>query len=408
MPAEFNRSVTVTGTGSCLPDDVVDNDRLAGMVTGFDAERSGDFGAWVDQVTHVHERRFCSFETRSSDLALVAARRALEVAGIEPSDLGLIVYASFTPSQDIPGDHCVLAEQLGAHETPTFNLMAACAGSVYGMAMAWSTIVSGLYEHVLVVGSETISKALNFHDPITSIIFGDGAGAAVLSRRDADSEGGMLAPYMRFRYSPRNIHLANSNIPVDVARFPDRQVQPGVQLVEQALVEMESGPNVLRSAVINMSECVLQCLGYDRRALKRGDPELTALLEDARIVPHQANGRIVDGLADRLGVAPQRVIRTLYRYGNMSAASNLVALDHGIRRGNMERVLDDDGRVVWIRENGDARIETGDLVIMPSIGGGYLMGCIGFIAEAQLTRAAELQAVGAAAEYCESDSSERA
>jgi 3-oxoacyl-[acyl-carrier-protein] synthase-3 len=397
VPAEFNRNVTISGTGSCLPSKVVDNDTLSGMVSGFDAERSGDFGAWVDQVTHVHERRFCDFETRTSDLALVAARRALEVAGIEAKDLGLIVYASFTPSQDIPGDHCVLAQELGAHDTATFNLKAACAGSIYGLSIAWSMIASGLYEHVLVVGSETISKALNFHDPITSIIFGDGAGAAVVSRRDGSPDGGMLPPFLNFKYSPRNIHLANSNIPVDVARFPDREIQPGVQLVEQALVEMESGPNVLRTAVINMSECVLKCLGFERRALKKGDPQLRSLLDGAKIVPHQANGRIVDGLADRLGVEPQQVTRTLYRYGNISAASNLVALDYGIRRGNMERVLDDDGLVTDVRENADARIEAGDLVLMPSIGGGYLMGCVGFVAEPQLVRAAELEAVGAAA-----------
>ncbi len=397
MPAEFNRNVTISGTGSCLPERVIDNDTLAEMVQGYDAERSGDFGAWVDQVTHVHERRFCNFETRSSDLALVASREALAVAGLEPRDLGLIIYASFTPSQDIPGDHCLLAEELGATNTPTFNLMAACAGSIYGVAMAWSSVASGLYDHVLVVGSETISKALNFHDPITSIIFGDGAGAAIVSRRNGDDNGGMVPPYMTFKYSPRNISLANSNIPIDVSRFPDREIQPGVQLVEQALVEMESGPNVLRTAVLNMSECAARCLGYDRRALKKGDPGLVELLSNSRIVPHQANGRIVDGLADRLGVSSDQMIRTLYRYGNISAASNLVALDYGIRHGSMERVLDDDGNVIEIRENENARIQEGELVLLPSIGGGYLMGCVGFIAEPQLLSARDRAPVGAAA-----------
>jgi 3-oxoacyl-[acyl-carrier-protein] synthase III len=394
--AQCNPTVTISGTGSCLPERVVDNDTLAGMVTGFDAERSGDFCAWVDQVTHVHERRFCSFETRTSDLALIAAREALAVAGVEPRDLGLIIYASFTPSQDIPGDHCLLAQALGAHDTATFNLKAACAGSIYGLAMAWSTVAAGLYDHVLVVGAETISKALNFHDPITSIIFGDGAGAAVVSRRDGSAGGGMLPPYLTFRYSPRNIHLANSNIPVDVGRFPDREIQPGVPLVEQALVEMESGPNVLRTAVLNMSECALKCLGYERRALKKGDPDLVTLLKAARIVPHQANGRIVDGLADRLGVEPNRVIRTLYRYGNISAASNLVALDYGIRHGSMERVLDADGRVTGVRDDDGARIREGDLVLLPSIGGGYLMGCVGFIAEPALIEGANRDAAVAA------------
>jgi 3-oxoacyl-[acyl-carrier-protein] synthase-3 len=391
LPAQPNPHVAVTGTGSHLPGRIVDNDTLSGMVSGFDGSRAGDFGAWVDQVTHVHERRFADYEVRTNDLAVVAARQAMEVAGVEASDLGLIVYASFTVSQDLPGDHCMLAEALGAHDTPVFHLKAACAGSIYGMGMAWSTIASGLYEHVLVVGAETASKALNFHDPITAIIFGDGAGAMVLSRRDGAAEGGMLPPHLGFKYSPRNIHLGNSNIPVDVARFPDRVIEPGVQLVEQALVQMESGPNVLRSAVLSMAECVTACLGYDRMALRRRDEDLLATLAGARLVPHQANGRIIDGLADRLRVPPERVVRTIYRYGNMSAASNLVALDYGLRRGNMARVLDDEGRVLEVREQPEHRIRAGELVLMPSIGGGYLMGCTGFVVEPALVEAIEAQ-----------------
>jgi 3-oxoacyl-[acyl-carrier-protein] synthase-3 len=244
----------------------------------------------------------------------------------------------------------------------------------------------GQYDHVLVIGAETASKALNFHDPITAIIFGDGSGAAVVSRTDGSAGGGMLPPYLGFKYSPRNIHLGNSNVPVDVARFPDRQVQPGVPLVEQSLVEMESGPSVLRSAVLAMAECVTRCLGYDDKALRRKDPDLRETLDRAWIIPHQANGRIVDGLGDRLRVAPERVIRTIYRYGNISAASNLIALDYALRHGNMERQLDDEGRVLDVTCREDQRIGAGDLVLMPSIGGGYLMGCAGFVADERLVR----------------------
>ncbi|MDJ0520600.1 MAG: ketoacyl-ACP synthase III [Planctomycetota bacterium] len=392
MRAELNPNVTISGTGAYLPERVIDNDTLSGMVSGFDTERGGDFGAWVDQVTHVHERRFCDWSVRSNDLALPAARQALEVAGLEPQDIGLIVYASFTVSQDLPGDHCLFAEQLGATSTPVFHLKAACAGSVYGLSVAYAMVASGVYEHVLVVGTETASKALNFHDPITSIIFGDGSGAAVVSRREGGAGGGMLPAHLGFRYSPRNIHLGNSNIPVDVTRFPDRQVEPGVPLVEQALVEMESGPNVLRSAVLAMAECVTSCLGYDKRDLRRKDPALLETIQNARIVPHQANGRIIDGLADRLRAPHERTVRTIYRYGNMSAASNLVALDYGLRRGNMARRLDDEGLVLEIVDQPEQRFESGELVLLPSIGGGYLMGCAAFIAEPTLverTRAQE-------------------
>jgi len=399
--ARLHPGVTIRGSGSYLPERVVRNDELATLVSGYDAAQSGDFGTWVDQVTHIHERRFGSFETRTSDLALIAARRALAAAGLSPSDLGMIVYATFTPSHNIPGDHCLLAEELGATSVPTFQLMAACAGSVYGLGMAWSMVSAGLYEHVLVVGAETITKAMNYADPITAILFGDGAGAVVVSRREGAPGGGMLPPYLSFQYSARNIHLANSNIPVDVARFPERAILPGVQLVEQSLIEMESGPNVLRSAVNAMSGCAAQCLGYEPAALRRREGGLADALDGAWIVPHQANGRILDGLAERLGVAPERVVRTLYRTGNISAASNLIALDQAVRQGNLTRRLDADGRVVEIVEQPEHRIREGDLVLLPSIGGGYLMGCAGFVAEApfalQERYATEPAVLGAAA-----------
>ena len=149
----------------------------------------------------------------------------------------------------------------------------------------------------------------------------------------------------------------------------------------EALIEMEGGPSVLRAAVNSMAVCAARCLGYEEKDLKKGDPGLLATLKAARVVPHQANGRIVDGIAERLGAPPERVVRTVYRYGNISAASNLVTLDYGIRRGNMARRLDPEGRVVEIVEQPEHRIRGGDLVLLPSIGGGYLMGCVGFVAD---------------------------
>jgi len=385
MRASLNPNVTISGTGSYMPPLVVTNDDLSKRVHGYDEAHSGPFGAWVDQVTHIHQRHVSAPETRSHDLALVAARRALEAAALEPKDIDFIIYASFTMSQMIPGDHCVFAQELGASSCPVFQLVAACAGSIYGLSLAYAMITAGMHDNILVVGSETISKVLNYNDPITSIIFGDGAGAAIVSRRSAPTEGGgMLEPKLNFSYSPRNITLANSNVPMDVGRFPDRQTQPGVPLVEQALVEMESGPNVLRTAVTQMAGCTLEALGYERRALRKGAEGLAETLADARIIPHQANGRIIDGLADKLHVPREHVTRTIYRYGNTSAASNLVALDFAAREGSMQRVLDDEGLVTEIVTDADQRIRPGQLVLLPSIGGGYLMGCAGFIAEPSL------------------------
>ncbi|MHC5011142.1 MAG: 3-oxoacyl-ACP synthase III family protein, partial [Planctomycetota bacterium] len=260
MRATPNPHVRISGTGSYLPERVVDNLALRDFITGYDETHSGPFHHWVDQMTHVHERRYCDRETRSSELAAVASRRALDAAGVDAADLGMIIYASFTLSQTLPGDHCLLGEAIGVKSAPTFNLMAACAGSIYALGLAYGMVASGVYEHVLVVGTETISKILNYADPLTAIIFGDGAGAAVVSRGSGNDGRGMLPPLLRFQYSATNIHLGNSNIPVDVGYFPDRELQPGVPLVEQALIEMEGGPSVLRHAINQMVSCTVNCL----------------------------------------------------------------------------------------------------------------------------------------------------
>ena len=384
MRVELNPHVNISGTGSSLPERVIDNDLLRTMISGYDESQSGPFGLWVDRVTHIHERRFCEKNERSSDLGLIASRRALDAAGIDPTDLGMIIYASFTPSQLLPGDQVMMAEDLGATNAGVFRLEGACAGSIYGLAVAYGMVASGACEHALVVGAETISRAVNYTDPLTALLFGDGAGAAVVSRRDAVDGLGMLPPHTGFKYNPRNIQLANSNIPMEVALFPDRESQPGVPLVEQALIVMESGPTVLRSAVNEMAGCVAKTLGYELRDFRKGERGLLETVQKARIVPHQANGRILEGLTDKLQVDSERLIRTIYLYGNISAASNLIALDHGIRKGNLFRNLDDEGNVIDIVEQPEHRIQEGELVLMPSIGGGYLMGCVGFVAEKSL------------------------
>jgi 3-oxoacyl-[acyl-carrier-protein] synthase-3 len=384
MRTELNPHVTISGTGSYLPPRLIDNDALRGLIRGYDEDQSGPFGAWVDQVTHIHERRFCAPRERSSDLGLIAAKRALDAAGVDPKDVGMVVYACFTPCQLLPGDHVILAHDVGATNAGVFRLEGACAGSIYALSVAYSMVAAGTYEHVLVVGTETISRIVNYADPLTAIIFGDGAGAAVVSRGDGSGEGGMLPPEVGFKYNARNIQLPNSNIPVEVACFPDRETQPGVPLVEQALIVMESGPTVLRSAVNEMAGCVARSLGYELCDFRKKVPELLETVAKARIVPHQANGRILDGLADKLRVAPERLIRTIYLYGNISAASNLIALDFGLRRGNQRRILDDEGHVLDVVVEPEHRIQSGELVLMPSIGGGYLMGCVGFVADKKL------------------------
>ena len=165
-----------------------------------------------------------------------------------------------------------------------------------------------------------------------------------------------------------------------MSRFPDRESQPGVPLVESSMVEMEGGPSVLRRAVVHMAGSTLRCLGYDpKKDLRKPPEDLRRTLDGAWLIPHQANGRIIDGMVDKLKTRPERTIRTIYEYGNISAASNLIALDHAIRHGNTARVLDDEGQVVEVVTQPEHRIAEGDLVLMPSIGGGYLIGTTGFV-----------------------------
>jgi 3-oxoacyl-[acyl-carrier-protein] synthase-3 len=374
VPATPNPYVQLTGTGACVGSEVLTNDAFEPLVHGFDASRSGPFGAWVDQVTHIHERPFAPEGTRTHELALPAARQALAAAGIEPKDLSLIVYATFTASETLPGDHCRFGAELGAGRCPVISIMGACAGSIYGLGLAYGMVASRAARHVLVVGAETIRPFINFHDPLTAILFGDGAGAAVVSACEDGRPGtGMFPPFLAQEFSATAIGLGNSNNPHDLRCFAPTPDRPSHPLVERSLIVMNGGASVLRAAVNNMADCTVRSLGYEMADLKAGHPDLRQALDEAWLVPHQANGRIVEGLADKLGMT--KVMRTIYRYGNMSAASNLVALDYGIRYGNMERVLGEGDRVLEVRTV-PTHIRRGDLVLLPSIGGGYLMGCV--------------------------------
>ncbi len=183
---------------------------------------------------------------------------------------------------------------------------------------------------------------------------------------------------MGFEYSESAIRIGRATDGKNRRCFdgPAVETAPYAPL-DRTYIEMGGGPSVLRNAITNMAECTVRTLGYEMSDLKAKNPELRAILDGAWLVPHQANGRIVDGLCDKLEMPTERVIRTIYRYGNMSAASNLVALDFAIRHGNMERVLDAEGRVLEVKTTPD-RIRKGEMVLLPSIGGGYLMGCVGF------------------------------
>jgi 3-oxoacyl-[acyl-carrier-protein] synthase-3 len=375
MKAPLNRSVAVLGTGSYLPSRVMSNGALRDLISNYDEAHSGDFSTWVDRVTHIHERRFIeSNEEHAGYMGAEAAKRALDAAQVKPRDLDLIIHASFTPSACVPGDHVLVAKGIGADATPSFTLTGACAGSVYGMALAYGMLASGAMKRVLVTGSETISPTLDFNDPLTAILFGDGAGAVVLGHVGT-SEGGMLPPYLGHDFNWENITMENANLPfTGRLRVEGKNGTPPA--MEKPFLKMISGPAVLKSAVHAMRNSVLRVLGYDEEPPEKEMSELRARM---RVIPHQANGRIVDGLAKKLGMPPERVTKTIYRVGNISAASNLIALDFAFRKGNL--VVDRDPateKILAIREHKDP-IRPGELVVLPSIGAGYLYGAVAFV-----------------------------
>ena len=375
MKAPLNRSVAVLGTGAYLPSRVMTNAALRDLVTNYDEAHSGEFSTWVDRVTHIHERRYIqSNDEHAGFMAAEAGKRALDMAGVKPTDLDLIIHASFTPSACVPGDHVLVAKYIGAHATPSFTLTGACAGSVYGMGVAYGMLASGAMKRILVTGSETISPTLDFTDPLTAILFGDGAGAVVMGHV-GKSEGGMLPPYMGHEFNWDNITMENANLPfTGKLRLQGRDSCPPA--IDRPFLTMSSGSAVLKSAVNAMRDSVERVLGYRETPPESEWNDLRARM---RLVPHQANGRIVDGLAKKLDLPAERVIKTIYRVGNISAASNVIALDHAFRKGNY--LVDRDPateKILAIKDHRDP-IRPGELVVMPSIGAGYLFGAVAFV-----------------------------
>ena len=381
---DIDHRIFISGTGSYVPENVVTNEALEGLVGNYD-EGSGRFSEWVDRVTHIRSRRFLDQDGSSGDLAREACRAAIEDAGIDPAEIGLFIMATFTTKNLYPGEQTMLVEELGMNGAATFYLTAGCAGSVYGMQVAAAFLRCGIYKHALIVGTEHLSSVVDFDDPITAILFADGAGAVVLSRRDEEGPGGMVDRcVLGSNYVPGNIMMQNTNVPPRAKCVTLNGAADGERRVAmREFLRMEGGPRVLRIAVNTMADATLESLGFTNRDLKDGNQELLGLLDRVKLVPHQANGRIVDGLQEKLGLREEQVYKTLYHYGNISCASNLITLDYGIRHGSMRRVLSetDSGVAKSIEEGVGPKIGPGDLVAIPTVGAGYLTGCFTYIHE---------------------------
>ncbi len=334
----------IVGTGSYLPKRQVSNELIEKMVRNFDLQRAGmPFQQWVEKVTGIKNRYFVEDEDTET-MAAQASLRALAAAGMKASEIDFIIISSFTPTRDIPNLACSLGHLIGVKNVGGFPLNTACAGFVYGLAMAYALIKSGLYKNILVVSSETLSRVTDYGDPTTAVLFADGAGAAILQA--SEQEGICSPPYLSSEFTD-HFELKNS----DVLNPGERVIRKEKEFVPHSTLHMPGGPRVLRKAVNWMAEALL-------RALEQSPYELKDL--DV-IIPHQANRRITYGLIEKLNVPAEKVCRVIGVIGNTSGASVAISLDMAIR-GKAD----------------GARIKRGDKVGLTAIGGGYAVGSVIF------------------------------
>ena len=316
----------IIGTGSYLPPRSVSNDELAAELARKGVETSDE---WIVSRSGIKSRHFADAQTSSSDLALYASRRALEASRKTPADVDLIVVATSTPDMVFPSTACILQRKLGiSNGSPAFDVQAVCSGFAYGLSLADNSIRAGQSKCALVLGTEVFSRILNFEDRTTSVLFGDGAGAVLLAASD---EPGILATRLHAdgRY-------------VDMLCVPGN-VHAGV-VAGSAFLHMD-GPAVFKLAV-NVLEHVA------KEALDDAGVSPTAV---DWLIPHQANIRIMQSTCKRLGLPLEKMIVTVDRHGNTSAASIPLALDEAVR---------------------DGRIKPGNTILMEGVGGGFTWGAV--------------------------------
>jgi 3-oxoacyl-[acyl-carrier-protein] synthase-3 len=289
-------------------------------LTNHDLERMVETSdEWITTRTGIKERRIADADTATSDLAYGAAQRALESAGIGPEDVDLIIVATVTPDMLFPATSCLVQAKLGARQAAAFDVSAGCSGFLYGLATGAAFIASGLYETVLVIGADTLSKITNWQDRSTCVLFGDGAGAAVL--RPVSEGYGLLS----LTLGADGTGGEKLTLPGGGSRRPfrfDRQeTDEGNQYIRMC------GTDVFKFAVRVVPQAAAEVLA--KVGLTPADVDL--------LIPHQANTRIIDAAVERLGIAREKVLVNVDRYGNTSAASVALALDEAVREGRLKR-----------------------------------------------------------------------
>jgi 3-oxoacyl-[acyl-carrier-protein] synthase-3 len=302
------RTVSIIGTGSYVPEKVLTNADLEKLVETSDE--------WIITRTGIRERRIATPEEATSDLAAKAAQAALENAGITAADVDLIIVATITPDMFFPSTACFVQKKIGATQAACFDVSAACAGFLYAIEIAQQFITSHTYDTVLVIGAEKLSSIVDWTDRNTCVLFGDGAGAAVLRHRGGGH--GVVSTYMASDGGLSDILY----IPGGGSRFPLTKENADQRL---NCIKM-NGKETYKHAVTSMLDAAQRVL-----ADANLDPS-----DLACIIPHQANLRIIEAIASRLEVPLERFMVNLDRYGNTSAAAVAIALDEAHRTGRMQ------------------------------------------------------------------------
>ncbi|MFT3777456.1 MAG: beta-ketoacyl-ACP synthase III [Ottowia sp.] len=315
----------IAGTGSYLPPRRVTNDDLVAELAARGIETSD---AWIVERTGIRARHFAAPDVPASELAVPAARAALEAAGAQPGEIDLIIVATSTPDMVFPSTAAIVQHKLGIAGCPAFDVQAVCSGFVYAMAVADAMIANGTARKALVIGAEVFSRILDFKDRTTCVLFGDGAGAVVL---EASDRPGILATDLH----ADGRHVGILCVPGNVS---------GGQVLGDPLLKMD-GQAVFKLAVGVLEKSARAVLA------KAGKQEA----DIDWLIPHQANIRIMQSTARKLRVPPERVVVTVHDHGNTSAASIPLALDHGVRSG---------------------QVRPGQTVLLEGVGGGFTWGAV--------------------------------
>lgn len=302
-------SAGIIGTGSYVPERIITNKDIEKLVDTSDE--------WIITRTGIKERRIADNDMATSDLGTIAARRALENAGVSAEELDLIIVATVTPDMNFPSTACLIQNNLKATKAAAFDIEAACSGFLYILTIANQFIATGMYKNILIIGAECLSRFTNWKDRNTCILFGDGAGAAVVSRVE---EGyGILSQFLGADGSGGELLTLKAG----GSRHPATS-----ETIENNLhyISMD-GSEVFKFAVRIMVSAAEEAIRLAN--LTKEDIDY--------LIPHQANIRIIDGAAKRLNMSTDKVWVNLDRYGNMSAASIPVALDEAVRSGNINK-----------------------------------------------------------------------